>query len=393
GYDKKTVAQTAADFPGEPDSADDLPNVIVIMNEAFSDLRPLGPFTTNLPVTPFIDSLTENTRKGDLYVSVKGGNTANTEFEFLTGDSMAFLPSGSIPYQQYVKEDIPTLATHLKSLGYTAEAIHPYYASGWFRNSVYPRLGFDTATFLEDLRPLYTSQVLRSYYSDRALFDTVTKMVDGREDHSAPAFVFAVTMQNHGSYDEEFANFRPDVTVDGLEEYKRISAYLSLIRKTDQAFENLVNHYAASDEKTVILMFGDHQPNDSVIYKLLDQNGIAATTENLDAENRYITPYVLWANYDIGEAEAKDVSANYLSAVLCRTAGIPMDGYQEYLLDLCEDYPVVSARSVIRADGTHLTTEETSHALSDPASPLTRYRMMAYAHLFDKSGRPTEFYD
>ena len=32
-----------------------------------------------------------------------GGMTANVEFEALTGFSNAFLPYGSIPYQQYVR--------------------------------------------------------------------------------------------------------------------------------------------------------------------------------------------------------------------------------------------------------------------------------------------------
>lgn len=83
------------------------PNIIVIMNEAFSDLAVLGDYTTNTEVMPFISSLSENTQKGWMYSSVKGGNTANTEFEFSTGLSMYFLPTGSIPYQQYIKSEVP----------------------------------------------------------------------------------------------------------------------------------------------------------------------------------------------------------------------------------------------------------------------------------------------
>ena len=82
---------------------DTLPNVIVIMNEAFSDLSVFGDFDTDYDYMPFIHSLKDNVIKGNCYVSVKGGNTANSEYEFLTGDSMAFLPAGSVPYQQYLK--------------------------------------------------------------------------------------------------------------------------------------------------------------------------------------------------------------------------------------------------------------------------------------------------
>lgn len=99
------------------------------MNEAFSDLSVLGEFTTNKEYLPFIQSLTDNTVKGNVYVSVKGGNTPNSEFEFLTGTSMAYLPAGSIPYQQYINSDTPSMVSQLEELGYSTTAMHPYPAS------------------------------------------------------------------------------------------------------------------------------------------------------------------------------------------------------------------------------------------------------------------------
>ncbi len=403
GYDAEDIAAAAALYTEaakkEADATEasaSRPNVIVIMNEAFSDLYPLGDYTTNLPVLPFIDSLTENTWKGNLHVSVKGGNTANTEYEFLTGDTMAFLPAGSIPYQQYIKAETPCLTTQLKNLGYQTAAIHPYYANGWFRDSVYPYFGFDLTVFLEDLRPLYTTQMLRGYYSDAALFTYIQRMFQKKED-GEPLFVFAVTMQNHGSYDTTYDNFRPDVKIDGLEDNTRLSAYLSLIRQTDAAFENLVSYFSETDEKTVILMFGDHQPNDSVVYPLLTKNGVAATTENLDLENRYITPCILWANYEIEMPDwlggSTDISANYLSALLCDAAGIPLSGYQTYLAELYQSYPVISGKTVLTADGEVLDGQAVSAMLSDTASLLHTYQTFAYSHIFREKERPVQFYD
>ena len=98
------------------------------MNEAFADLSYVADFETSEDYMPNIHSLKENTVKGNLFVSVKGGNTANTEFEFLTGDSCAFLPSGSVAYQQFLHKETPSLASHLKNMGYATTAIHPYYA-------------------------------------------------------------------------------------------------------------------------------------------------------------------------------------------------------------------------------------------------------------------------
>lgn len=113
GYDADLVngvAEKYADDGGDGTSAEEKtkPNIIVIMNEAYSDLSVLRDFETNVNPMPFTSKLTENTVKGDLYVSVVGGNTANSEFEFLTGSSMAFLPTGSIPYQQFIKGEMPS---------------------------------------------------------------------------------------------------------------------------------------------------------------------------------------------------------------------------------------------------------------------------------------------
>ena len=110
------------------------PNIIVIMNEAFSDLSVIGNFETSEDYMPFFHSMMDQYTGGHLMVSVKGGNTANTEYEFLSGDSMAFLPQGSVVYQQYISSKIPTLASYLGSLGYSTEGLHPYLGSGWDRS-------------------------------------------------------------------------------------------------------------------------------------------------------------------------------------------------------------------------------------------------------------------
>lgn len=136
---------------------EDQPNILVIMNEAFSDLSVYGDFNTTEDYMPFWRSLKKNTVRGNLYVSVKGGNTANTEFEFLTGNTMAFLPTGSVPYQQFLNGAMPSLASQLGKLGYQTAALHPYYSTGWNRDKVYPYLGFDSEYF-RDTRETFRMQ-------------------------------------------------------------------------------------------------------------------------------------------------------------------------------------------------------------------------------------------
>lgn len=77
------------------------------MNESFSDLSVVGDIETNVPYMPYIDSIQDETIQGNAYVSTIGTGTSNTEYEFLTGNTMAFLPAGSNAYQLYVKERSP----------------------------------------------------------------------------------------------------------------------------------------------------------------------------------------------------------------------------------------------------------------------------------------------
>ena len=90
------------------------PTIIVIQNETFADLSVLADIKTDKPVMPFINSLKKNTVKGYVNMSVTGGPTANTEFEFLTRSSMAYMPTGSVPYTQYLKQNVPSLVEVLK---------------------------------------------------------------------------------------------------------------------------------------------------------------------------------------------------------------------------------------------------------------------------------------
>lgn len=120
------------------------------MNESFADLGNLGDLETNEDYMPFIHNLTENTIKGYLSMPVFGAGTSNSEFEALTGNTMAFLPSGCNVYQSYIKKETPSIVSALEILGYSRTAYHPYYGSGWNRELVYPLLGFTDFISLED---------------------------------------------------------------------------------------------------------------------------------------------------------------------------------------------------------------------------------------------------
>ena len=311
GYSAEDAKKTLESYEKTEDTKQDmqdLPNIIVIMDEAFSDLAVLGDLQTNEDYMPFMHKMQQgqkNTITGYAQVSVCGGNTANSEFEFLTGDTMAFLPSGSIAYQQYVKQDTPSLASYLKSLGYATYAQHPYYANGWDRERVYPLLGFEHMDFIED----YTNvSYVRKYISDASDMQHIIDTYENKEA-GKPAFIFNVTMQNHGGYTDVYPNFENDIQAQYNSD--ALNQYLSLIHKTDAALEDLVSYFSKADEKTVIVFFGDHQPSDAVANQIEMASGVDPSDMNSEQQKkRYQVPYLVWANYDIGEASDQNTSLN-----------------------------------------------------------------------------------
>lgn len=354
---------------------EELPNIIVMMNESFSDLSVLGDFETNEDYMPFIHSLeqgAENTVTGMLNVSVCGGNTANTEFEFLTGNTMAFLPQGSIPYQQYINGDLKALPDYLKTLGYQTIATHPYNAGGWERDTVYPMLGFNESVFkVEYVNPQY----VRQYISDESCVDKIIEFYENKETDK-PLFVFNVTMQNHGGYQDQYGNFTPDISVKDSTNFS-LQQYLSLVKLSDSALESLISYFKDADEKTVIVFFGDHQPSDAVASTVLAKNGMSWNYLTEEQQKlRYQVPYVVWANYDIDEETGADTSANYLAAEVLERAGVPLDEYRSYLMHLKTEYPVISAVRTVKADGSEVRA-------SDEKDEMDIYRKLQYYELFD----------
>lgn len=332
---KEILAEYEEDDEGSQIQQGDLPNIIVIMNEAFSDLAVLGDFTTNEDYMPFVHRLQwgyENTITGNMEVSVCGGNTANTEFEFLTGHTMDYFPVGSIPYQQYITGELPSLASQLKAMGYATYGMHPYNASGWQRDTVYPWLGFEQTYFLHDFE---NRNYIRTYVSDKTAYDKIIQLYE-EKSADTPMFAFEVTMQNHGSYSDSYENFTPDIRVDGIEDFA-LEQYLSLMKVSDAELEKLIEYFSMEEEKTIIVFFGDHQPNDFIANKILRLNG--TNTANMtveEAKQRYQVPYVIWANFDIEEATNADTDISFLAAEVMQTAGLDTTAYQRFLLDLKE---------------------------------------------------------
>ncbi len=399
----------------KPDDSYTKPNVICIMNETLSDLRVLGDLQTNEEYMPFLSNLTENTVKGNLYVPVIGAGTSNTEFEFLTGHTTAFLPSGSNAYMLYIKNHIASLVSTMEAQGYSSYALHPYYKIGWKRTEVYDNLGFDLFWGLDDIlgpdltaefkangsNPDYLQELvdinfpnsgmlLRQYVSDKYNYDLLIKDFENRQK-GTPYFAFNVTMQNHGGYTVEASNFTETIyATNTTKAYPKANKYLSLLKHTDNAFKELTDYFSKVKEPTVICMFGDHQPSieTDFIEEIMGVESLTSLTPEQE-QSRYCTPFYIWANYDIEEQYIERLSSNYLSSLVLQTANIKLTEYNKYLLSLAKVLPVINNAGYVDAEGNHYKWSDNSPY----TSILDEYEKLQYNNIFDREHvNPEIFY-
>ena len=365
----------------------ELPTIIAIMNESFTDLGAVGEgnATFSQDNLPFLHSLQESGDVvwGTAYSSVYGGNTCNSEYEFLTGNTTAFLPVGSKPYQQYLDEKQTSLVSLLgDTYGYECVAVHPGDHSAWQRDEAYPALGFDE--FIDVDRFDVHRRLEHGLTSDRSSYDQVIYEYEHR-DKEKPLFLFNVTIQNHGGYDDE--DYPTTVQVEQAPgEYPQTEQYLSLTKKSDQALEYLIDYFSQQEEPVVILFFGDHWPNlePEFLSMLLGQD-----SENLSFENimrEYQVPFFIWANYDLEGEEIEAVSLNYLSGLLLRAAGLEGTDYTNYLEDLRQTLPVITAVGMLDQEGNWYKNGD--------ATPyddlLNEYNILEYNNAFGGNGKRME---
>lgn len=301
--------------------------------------------------------------RGSLAVSVFGGGTCNTEFEFLTNNSLAFLGSAKYPFTMYDLSGTSSIVRQLSGAGYRTVGMHPNKASNWNRDRVYQQLGFDE--FLDE-NAFVGAEKYHSLTSDWATYECALDLVRSTDE---PVFVFDVTMQNHSGYDtgsipdDQLRNY----AIDGLsaDDTFQLNEFLACIDESDRAFERLITELRTCEEPTVVVMYGDHHPWFSTAVNDLLYPG---EDELAHAERIHNTCYVMWSNYSVAggidpEADGGDTSADMLSAMMLDAVGGPVTDFEQALL---------GARLTVRAVNAngYLGTEGRWHPLADDTSGL-----------------------
>lgn len=389
--------------PGNSISAEETPvvpaNVICIMNESFSDLRIFNglnverSFETDFPFLPYFDSLSamDNVQTGELYVPVFGAMTANSEYEFLTGKSCAFVPQGSIPYQFYTKPGDHSLAKIFDEHGYETIAMHPYPGYNWNRTEAYENLGFDRfldGEFYDNLEEELETEFFkpREYMSDQSDFDVILHLLNEKEPDEK-MFVFNVTMQNHGGF--EVADLEAEVHVTSMNgvscegEYPKADQYLTLMKMSDEALKGFLEELEQVDEPTMVVMFGDHQPS---VETAFFENLYGTRWTDVPTElklNSFRTPYLIWTNYSRSAEDLGDMSAFMLGGEVLEAAGLERTGAFRLTEGLRENYDAVHAMGVLTKNGA-FTDSRDSEKMKQYQDVL-EYHTLEYYELFDRN--------
>jgi phosphoglycerol transferase MdoB-like AlkP superfamily enzyme len=294
--------------------------------------------------------------------------------------SNAFLPHGAIPYDHYIKKEIPSLVQALRENGYRTVAVHPYYDWFWSRNKVYPKLGFEEFISLDG----FDHDRVRGWFiSDEALVDRIITEI---ESAAAPFFVHAISMQNHGVYNAH--RYAPDeVEVKGeFPEDLRLAlqTYVTGLRDADRQLGRLLAYMEARDEPTICLFCGDHLPRFGQEYAIYRESGSVTSLPGSYTLKEYFdmasVPCLIWANkpdlLDTGFIPEL-VSPVYFPAILLHQLGIDMPSHVKYLSQGIKEYPVIHRQFLWKPDG------ELVDFVTEKDSPFLRgMEMLQYDILF-----------
>ncbi len=343
------------------DAGDVKPDVVVVMSESFFDVTTLPGVKFEEDPLPNFHRLQREHAHGRLVVPSFGGGTANTEFEFLTGHSMRFLPRGSVPYQQYVRGPVPSLPSHLVAQGYSARAVHIYHRWFWERDAVYRHLGFQHF-FAQDNLP---SPPQRAYYPGDALM--TQQLIAELAAATQPLLLFGVSVEAHGPYEKNRYEGAP-LGFDGpLDEPARaeLHTYARAIHEADAQLGRLLEFLEARERPCVLVFFGDHLPSLPHTMKALRLLDAPWNLHALPLDRRawfYEVPLLVWNNAQPQQRDLGRLSTTFLAPLVLREAGLQGTPYFDFLDALSREWPVVSPDFLFDAHGALLADEPPAFA-------------------------------
>ena len=242
------------------------PHLVAIQSESFFDPRSLFSGVRPDILDEFDLLKQESLVHGKLSVPAWGANTVRTEFSFLSGIDADELGVHQFnPYRALTTGwSISSIASYLKKIGYRTVCIHPYPATFYQRNRVYPNLGFDE--FI-DIRGFSESQRFGPYISDAAVTQKILEILN---QSATPIFVFAITMENHGPLHlekVEESDLLFGYTSPPPEGFDDLTIYLRHLRNANKMAGDLRRELKLCDSTVGLCWYGDHVPIMPSVYK------------------------------------------------------------------------------------------------------------------------------
>lgn len=385
GYSAQAIDRIPVDPAAFTVARKPAPDVIVIMSESLWDPTRLPGVTFQTDPMPTIRSM----QAGDIFSPEFGGMTANVEFEALTGFSNAFLPYGGIPYQQYVRQPLPSLATLFKEKGYTSIAMHPFAGWFWNRDNVYRDLGFDSFLSQDQLPELEKRGM---FASDAALTEQIIQAADTVEQ---PLFLFAVTLQGHGPYEaDRYAEYKISLDSDlSAGAAQQLATFAEGVRQADESLSTLMRWAEGRQRETIIVLFGDHLPPLGRVYMESGymKDAVATRRATLETMKReHETPLVVWSSKTGPVKNLGTISPSLLPYHIVRSAGFTDPFYTGLLGEVAAKYSVIDRYMLVGADERAFPGWNESGNAVDQA--LQNHRMLQYDMMFGKQHARDRFF-
>lgn len=373
GFDKAAAAAwETGDQPGQGEDV----HLIMVMNEAFSDLTddPAFTYTEENDPLPNLHALQSDPHAVSGHVVVPGfaGGTANTEFDVLTGMQTNALSASTTSSFRVVNRDLDSVLRVFASDGYHTSFFHP--GDDWFynRENVYDWLGAEETVFADEMENLaYKGR----WVTDDYMAGFIEEKFEEAVAQGELLCNYTTTIQNHMSYTADKYGegyVYPPVETDAqLTDDVRtmLEVYIEGVRDADAMLGRLVDYFSQTDEPVVLAFWGDHLPylgDNQLAYAQLDSEVALSEDDRESALCSYETPYVIWANDAAAQVldwesamerldlpETNRLSASFLGAALLELTGRGEESpWFSFLNQLRRELPVVQKKTYMTMDGT-----------------------------------------
>lgn len=300
------------------------PNIVVIMSESLADFRRLGALQLETDAYDAFDAACARGTVLETAVPTFASYTVRTEFELMFGLPVRALVDSITPQNEISVEQPSSMISYLGSLGYQTAYVHPFTRTFYNRDEIFARYGFDTLLFEDDLT-VPATEFTNGYISDATISQQLLKLL---EETDQPLYVHTTTMQNHQPY-------------DWIENESELNVYLEGVRATGEALCDLLDGIEALNEPTVVLFVGDHFPSMRGEGNLYDALGISSESCSV----LYEQPALVWSNCNLDTTQLPEemVSVFYLTPLVCKAAGLPLDAFYETVLAQMQETPIYTS--------------------------------------------------